>query len=154
MADSGSKVKKTPFVSAAIEKLRGVGMRITSPRIAILETLDQSDLPLNAYALQEAVTLTGKKVDVVSVYRTLKVLRELDLVHYVQSSDGYLACRLEGEHGSASEMIVCDTCGNVMELDIDPCAMTDLSEQLSSLGFKASRITIEVEGVCKSCDGQ
>lgn len=129
-------------------------MRITAPRIAILKTLDQSDQPLNAYSLQDAVTRTGKKVDVVSVYRTLKVLRELDLVHYVQSADGYLACRLEGEHGSASEMIVCDTCGDVIELDIDPCAMSDLNEQLTTLGFKFSRITIEVEGICKKCDSQ
>ena len=84
------------FERHALDYLREVGLRITTPRIAVIRALSRSDAALNAYEVHAAILASGRKVDVVSVYRILALLRDIGLVHQLALVDGYAACRYHG----------------------------------------------------------
>jgi len=142
------------FVALGRTQLKEAGMRITGPRIQILEALAATNRPLNAYALHAQIKAAGGAVDVVSVYRTLSVLSELGLVHFIPSADGFLPCTGVCEHDNQTEHLVCDDCGSVTEISIPACTTKDLEEQLQESGFQAREVRIEVLGTCNKCQAK
>lgn len=139
------------FEIQAQQSLTKAGLRLTNPRKAVIAALSNAQRPLNAYAIHRQIVGEGGTVDVVSVYRTLEVLNELGLVHFVPASDGFLPCHLGCDHGTGIEHLVCDTCGSVEEVELPDCATGDIRDQLKSHGFVSRRVTVQVEGTCKQC---
>ena len=86
------------FETRAIEALKAKGYRITSARISVLRTLEESAEPLSAQRIFDKMQLANIRIDVVSVYRVLSVLASVHLVHHVGVVDGYVACRMADEH--------------------------------------------------------
>jgi len=132
-------------------RLQNHGLRLTKPRSLILEALISTEKPISAYRLQDEMTANGMKVHIVSVYRTLAVLQELGIIHYIPSQQGYLLCTESCESDRQTEHLVCDTCGLVTEIPMPSCATNDLLEQAQSHGFRMSKIRVEVEGTCNNC---
>lgn len=139
------------FEDSALARLRESGLRVTMARIQVIRTLASAARPLSPYAIHEAITSGGGRIDVVSVYRILSSLAELDLVHHISAVDGYLACELHGHHDREIEHLICRECGSVQELDLPGCAKSDLTEQLTQAGFAADSIKVEVLGLCPAC---
>ena len=139
------------YVDQAQQNLLEAGLRLTSPRRRVIAALARSTKPVNAYAIHRQIVAEGGSVDVVSVYRTLQILLELGLVHFVPASDGFLPCHLGCDHGTGTEHLVCESCGSVEEVPIPDCAVSDLTAQLRSHGFESRRMTVQVEGTCQNC---
>ncbi|HRF58603.1 MAG TPA: Fur family transcriptional regulator [Fimbriimonadaceae bacterium] len=139
------------FEERAIHRLRAEGFRITMPRVQVIRTLAQSNEALSAYGIHERILANGGRIDVVSVYRILATLNEVGLIHHIGVVDGYLACRLGGEHVHQTEHLVCSDCGNVQEVEVPAAALSAAEAQISQMGFDPSVIKIEVVGRCNQC---
>src|SRR5258707_13888563 len=84
--------------------LKERGVRLTRQRQILLELIDQTGQHLDAESLFEMAKQRDPKINRVTVYRTLKMLKagglvdELDLMHY-GGGQHYYETRLQQEHG-------------------------------------------------------
>lgn len=134
----------------AEERLRAAGKYLTKQRGLILEILEDSDEHLDA----EAIYLQGKPQDptlsLSTVYRTLNLFKELDLVE-----QRYFARDHQREHFEAKSTpehyhFTCVRCGQIIEFETDLIAQirADLGSELDA---QITHACICFEGVCADC---
>ncbi|MBI2855064.1 MAG: transcriptional repressor [Chloroflexi bacterium] len=137
------------FVKSALKVLRSAGHRITRPRRLVLEALGSREAPMSPYDLQKLLQEGDEHLDVVTIYRVLELLQELNLVHKVLSVGGYVRCRLEDGNGCHG-YLVCRSCGRLQEFsDESLCRKED--ELAARLGFHAEHHLSEFSGLCAGC---
>lgn len=131
--------------------LRKHGIRLTRQRELLFEIINNSHDHLNADQLYELAKKRDPKINRVTVYRTLKLLKteglidELDLMHF-DGEQHYYETRLKQEHAH----IVCLRCGSVQEFFGEP--LQRLREQIESgFGFQILVNRTEVGGYCADC---
>ncbi len=130
-------------------------MRVTRPRVDVVEALDSCPKAVSAYGLHSLVIERGGRIDVVSVYRILSVLKELGLVHYVGSLDGFLACRLPHEHDSHTMHLVCGSCHRVVEVPLSLSVTGEAVKGSEAKGFHHGKVHMEVlADSCEECSLQ
>jgi len=142
------------FESIALSAMRKANLRVTMPRIQVIRILAKADRPLSPYAIHEAILAEGGRIDVVSVYRILAAMQELDLVHHIGSVDGYQACGMDGHAEGETEHLICTSCGRVTEAHVPYATSEALQGQLKELNFVAEAIKVEVLGQCGTCTTQ
>lgn len=133
------------------EPLRQHGIRLTRQRELIFGLIHHSHAHLNADQIYERAKKEDPKINRVTVYRTLKVLKEqglvdeLDLMHF-EGEQHYYETRLKREHAH----IVCMRCGSVVEYFGEP--LRQMREQIESqFGFQVSVARSEIGGYCADC---
>ncbi len=140
-------------MSAAPSKdsLKQRGIRLTRQRQLLLDLIDQSGAHLDAESLYQMAQKKDPKLNRVTVYRTLKLLKEgglvdeLDLMHY-GGDQHYYETRTKQEHAH----IVCLRCGKVEEYFGEP--LHRLRRQVeSTLGFQILVARTEIGGYCSHC---
>lgn len=131
--------------------LKKRGIRLTRQRLVLLKLIDQSGQHLDAEQLYERAKRIDPKINRVTVYRTLKLLKEgqlvdeLDLMHY-EGDQHYYETRMKQEHAH----IVCLRCGKVEEFYGEP--LNRLRRQIEShFGFQILVARTEVGGYCSHC---
>jgi len=131
--------------------LRLRGIRLTRQRLILLELLDGSGRHLDAESLYELAKEKDPKLNRVTVYRTLKLLKEgglideLDLMHWA-GDQHYYETRLKQEHAH----IVCLRCGKVEEFFGE--SLQSLKRQVeTNLGFRIASARTEMGGYCPDC---
>ena len=98
------------------QTLRNRGIRLTRQRQLLLDLIEASGEHLDAEALYNLAHQRDPKLNRVTVYRTLKLLKEgglvdeLDLMHFV-GDQHYYETRRKQEHAH----IICLRCGRVEE---------------------------------------
>lgn len=123
---------------------------LTKNQALVMGALSQSDSPLSAYTILDQLRDDGFRAPL-QVYRALDKLVEFGLVHRLESLNAFVACRHPGcdAHQTIAFMI-CETCGQVNEI-----SDTSLAERLKQLASKASfalkKSTVELRGICSSC---
>lgn len=134
--------------------MRAHGIRLTRQRELLFEIIHNAHRHLNADQLFELAKKRDPKINRVTVYRTLKVLKqeglidELDLLHF-EGEQHYYETRLKREHAH----VVCLKCGTVKEFFGEP--IQALREQVeASLGFKIQVARTEIGGLCADCQGE
>lgn len=137
--------------STADSPLRMHGIRLTKQRQLLFDLINNARDHLNADQLYELAKKTHPKINRVTVYRTLKLLKqqglidELDLMHF-EGEQHYYETRLKQEHAH----IVCLRCGSVQEFFGAP--LRQLNEQVASdFGFHILVTRTEVGGYCADC---
>lgn len=139
----------------AIDSLRGSlkdrGVRLTRQRQILLELIDQSGQHLDAEKLFQMAKEKDPKLNRVTVYRTLKLLKagglvdELDLMHY-GGDQHYYETRTKQEHAH----VICLRCGRVEEFFGEP--LQRLRKQIEChFGFEILLARTEVGGYCSHC---
>ena len=131
--------------------LQDHGVRMTRQRRLLFELIDGSGEHLNAEALYQLAKQRHAKINRVTVYRTLKLLKqeglvdELDLLHH-EGDQHYYETRLKREHAH----VVCLRCGRVEEFFGEP--LKRLKQQIEShFGFQIVIARTEVGGYCADC---
>ena len=131
--------------------LREKGVRLTRQRKLLLDLIDSSGLHLDADTLFQMAHAKDPKLNRVTVYRTLKLLKEsglvdeLDLAHF-EGEKHYYETRLKQEHAH----IICLRCGRVEELFGEQ--LQALRRQVQSqFGFEIVFARTEVGGYCSHC---
>ncbi|GJL65493.1 MAG: transcriptional repressor [Nitrospirales bacterium] len=132
------------------EDLRAAGHRLTRTRRAVLEVLERTKYPLSASELYERLTKNKVAIDLVTVYRTLSVLRELGVVAQIELHKEGQA-RFEIRHGREHHHhIRCQTCGKIADLLLCPLKkLTAFIEKETQ--FVVNEHTLEFSGLCPKC---
>src|SRR5256714_2466255 len=131
--------------------LRDKGVRLTRQRQILLELIDKSGQHLDAENLYQMAKEKDPKLNRVTVYRTLKLLKEgglvdeLDLMHY-GGGQHYYDTRTKQEHAH----VICLRCGRVEEFFGEP--LQRLRRQIEAhFGFQIVLARTEVGGYCSHC---
>lgn len=138
-------------LAATKDTLKQRGIRLTRQRQLLLELIDQSGKHLDAESLYQMAHERDPKLNRVTVYRTLKLLKEgglvdeLDLMHY-DGDQHYYETRRKQEHAH----IVCLRCGKVEEFFGD--VLQRLRRQIeATFGFQIVIARSEIGGYCAHC---
>ena len=133
--------------AAAIEALRRKGYKATPQRIAICRfALHSRDHP-TAQKIYDEVKKVHPTVSLATIYKTLKVLEELDLIQELNFPqrqarfDSYMKPHLN---------LVCLRCGNIR--DLDDLTTREILEKVAAVAeFAATGQRLDIYGVCQKC---
>lgn len=137
------------MIKNLIAGLRAEGHRLTRPRKAILAVLEKSKYPLSAADVHARLKREQVAVDLVTVYRTLAVLKKLGLIAQVELGEGQF--RYEARQGREHHHhIRCRGCGRIADLMLCPL------KKLTALVERETRFTVEEHsleffGWCPKC---
>ncbi|MGH2585649.1 MAG: Fur family transcriptional regulator [Dehalococcoidia bacterium] len=135
---------RRPSLAGVVQRLEDKGYRVTSPRLKVLaEIADAGD---QFTAEEVAARLRG--VGRATVFRTLKLLVEMDVLCRVLSNDGTL--RYRWSYAGHHHHLVCAECGAVEDFTV--CDVTDLLRELTQIRhFTVEGHWLEVYGRCGNC---
>lgn len=131
------------------KSLRKKGLRLTSQRKTILSALHGLNRLATAEEILRCVQKDAPSVDISTVYRTLELLREFQVVTCVQGYDGQQRYEL-AHHGPPHVHMVCRSCGKVFEV-----AVSSLEPFIACArqyhGFEVDVNMLSVGGLCREC---
>jgi Fur family ferric uptake transcriptional regulator len=128
--------------------LRDHDHRLTTPRRVVWEVLHSTDHHLSAAEIASAARRIDPGINASSVYRTLALFAELDLVRESQLGDG--PSTWEPDHDDHVIHLHCNSCGTTSHHDARGVAAlhTEISEGTE---FMPLGIDIRVFGICPAC---
>jgi Fe2+ or Zn2+ uptake regulation protein len=128
--------------------LRASGYRLTSPRRAVVETLANSQRALNAAEIYDLAREQYPSLGLVSVYRTLEKLEELELIQRVHHPDGCQAF-IAGFTGH-QHLLICQKCGRTEFFEGDD--LEPLFERVAAnSGYQIREHWLQLFGLCAAC---
>ena len=127
------------------ERLEDTGYRLTAPRRAVLDAISGINRPFTIEELNERLPNIGRA----TVFRTIKLLQELEIVCRVPLEDG--GVRYErSRSGAHHHHLICSPCGSVTEF-IDPALDAAIEQNAASAGFAIEGHSVELYGRCAPC---
>ena len=129
--------------------LRREGYRLTPQRHAVLKALAASSDFLTPEAIRGKACIHSPAIGLITVYRTLGLLSDLNLVCRLHAPDGcrgYMMRRPTEHH----HHVVCSSCSKVV--DFKGCGLSDLEQKLlDETGFDINGHLLEFYGLCPEC---
>ncbi|WP_413285717.1 zinc uptake transcriptional repressor Zur [Vibrio sp. MA40-2] len=126
------------------------GVRFTPQRKRVFELICTNQSASSAYDLLEQLKESEPQAKPPTIYRALDFLLEQGFIHKVESNNSFISCCSCGENKHYSQLLICDNCGNVVELQ-DDNLLTLLTGNAEKHGFKITNHVIETHGVCNTC---
>ncbi|HWZ66162.1 MAG TPA: Fur family transcriptional regulator [Patescibacteria group bacterium] len=121
------------------------GLRVTTPRKAVFETLKKAATPLS----QVEIAKINPTIDKVSVYRSIDIFLKLGIVTSV--AHGWKQrYELAAPYSPHHHHLLCTACGHVEELQSERLEkiINILADQQK---FKVTGHTFEITGLCSKC---
>jgi len=133
-------------LSEARARIRNAQMRITKPRIAIIESMMHHEGPISIERIHQDV---GASVcDLVTVYRCLSAFENLGLVRRTYLHNG--TCLYELTVGNPHHYhIVCKSCGKTERVDY--FSVEGMERMLQDRGYTEVSHVVGFFGVCPAC---
>jgi Fur family ferric uptake transcriptional regulator len=132
-----------------LRELRDRGFRMTPQREMVLSAMHQMDGLVTAEDVHRRVQQVSTSVDISTVYRTLDLLQQLDLVASLDTHEGQRVYELRTGHGHHAHL-VCRSCGAVIGVEMAP--FDSLAQTLyRRLGFRIDRDNLSLSGRCSRC---
>jgi Fur family ferric uptake transcriptional regulator len=125
------------------------GLKNTRERETILRELEVRKGHFNAEELYSVLNRKGTKVSRPTIYRTLKLLEKYHLIDRLdikQNCFYYESIFQKKDHGH----MICERCGKIVDFSSESLN-TLKSEMGKDKNFKLDNISIQVFGLCKSC---
>lgn len=137
-------------VESALEearrRIRQAGMRITQPRLAIIESLHAHEGPVSIERIHQEV---GADVcDIVTVYRCLAAFEQLGLVRRSYLHNGTCLYELTLS-ASRHYHIACKACGITERVEYFP--VEGVERRLMERGYAQISHVVEFFGICPQC---
>jgi Fur family ferric uptake transcriptional regulator len=131
-------------IELVIERLELRGHRVTSSRRRVLDAV----LSQTGHFTVDDILRSTRKVGRATVFRTMKILQDLNIVCRVLLDDGTLHYRLStGRH---HHHLVCTNCGRVE--DFSNCDVNALVRDLqTATQYEIEGHWLEVYGRCQAC---
>lgn len=125
------------------------GLKATRQRQLIARAFFATNTHISAEALYRRVSGRDPRIGLVTVYRTLKLLKEAGLAHERQFGEG----RALFEHASSErhhDHMICTDCGKITEFE--NCKIEALQEQVARrFAFTLQYHKLELYGLCRDC---
>ena len=131
------------------QELRDAGLKVTLPRVKILQILESSATKhLSAEDVYKALIMANEDVGLATVYRVLTQLESAGLVKRHQFEGGHSVFEMTAvDH---HDHIVCNHCGAVEEF-FDEVIENQQEMIAAKLGFKITDHSMYLYGICKNC---
>jgi Fur family ferric uptake transcriptional regulator len=134
----------------AERELEREGYRVSGPRSAVVETLDDLGCSVTAKEIADRLRDRGQDVGVASIYRTLELLDKLRLTRRVDAGEGVARYEPLGPGGEHHHHIVCDSCGEVATFE--DTALEKAIERLASrVDYAIDAHDVTLRGECPTC---
>lgn len=131
------------------QRIRAAGLRVTAPRIAVLEVLGSRRDHFTADRVHDEVTDRLGKVSLQAVYDVLAALTESGLVRRIETP-GHPA-RFEDRVGDNHHHFVCRSCGDTVDIDCATGSAPCLDPASLPHGFSVDEAEVTYWGVCSAC---
>lgn len=126
------------------------GLSLTPARAGVVAILAQTQGPMGAYAIIEALAKReNKPIAPPTVYRALDFLLEHGFLHRVESRNAFARCAHFG-HAHACVLFTCETCGRSAEIE-DEGVGAAVERAARTAGFTPKTRIVEVAGLCDAC---
>ena len=124
-------------------------LKMTPQRRLILDTFIKHDDHLSSEELYARVKRRDKSIGQATVYRTLKLLNESELIEPLDFADG--VTRYEMRYGTSHhDHLICERCGKNIEIFDE--TIEDRQEEIAQEhGFILQRHKMYLYGVCPKC---
>jgi len=137
------------------EKLKSREYKLTSRREHILRVLlENKDKHLSAEEVYNLVKIKAPDVGLATVYRTLELFCEFDIIHSMDFGDGRKRYEFgDGEaEGHHHHHLICLRCGVILEVEED--LLEDLETRVKrDMDFEVHNHQLKIFGHCKNCKG-
>lgn len=132
------------------DELRAHGFRLTPQREVVLRALHElPERTTTAEALHERARRRDPGLDLVTVYRTLEVLAEIDFVKCIETGRKERLWEFLGAE-SPHPHLLCRSCGRLYGVDEEELA--SLRQYLrEQYGFDADLGQVTIPGLCPEC---
>jgi len=133
--------------ASAIKALRSKGYKATPQRIAICRIALNSRAHPSVQKVYDEVKKIHTTVSLATVYKTLEVLRDLDLVQEINLPKGQ--ARFDS-YMNPHINLICLKCGTIT--DLDDMVIEEITRKVNaSTKFKTTGQRIDVYGICQKC---
>ena len=131
------------------KQLKKVGLKITLPRLKVLQILEQSETRhLSAEDIYRALIDMGEEVSLATVYRVLTQFEAASLVYRHNFEGGHSVFELsEGEH---HDHLICVKCRKVLEF-VDEVIEARQAMIAKREAFKMTSHALTIYGWCEAC---
>jgi len=130
-------------------ELRKAGLKVTLPRVKILDILEASDTRHHsAEDVYKALLETGEDIGLATVYRVLTQFEAAGLVtrHHFEGGQSVFELN-EGHH---HDHILCVKCGRVDEF-VDEVIEKRQKAIAAELGYEMTDHSLYMYGICNAC---
>lgn len=137
------------------ELLKKNGLKVTTQRILILEALrSRPNKHLTAEEIYECVKQDNPEIGLATVYRTIQVLSELNLIDKLNLDDGCVRYEIgnidKKKQTHHHHHLICLECGKVDSFEGD--LLENLEESINeSMGFQVVDHEVKLFGYCREC---
>ena len=114
----------------------------------VLNIIKTNTKPLTAYEILSKVQKV-KKIQPMSVYRSLKNLQTQGKIHKSNQNKSFLLCK-EGDHDHNPVLVIYKDCGKTEELEVNTFSKL-LSNLKTKANFQFQNFQMEVSSTCKGC---
>lgn len=137
--------------------LKEKGLKVTHQRLLVLQVLaEHQDQHMTAEDIYELVKEDYPEIGLATIYRTVQLLLEMQLVDRIQLNDGCVRYEIgdlldeqEGHHHHHHHLI-CTECGKVLAFRND--LLEDLEAHIETrTGFQVLDHELKFYGICKEC---
>jgi len=132
--------------------LKKAGLKVTLPRMKILELLEASTVRhQSAEDVYRALLDEGEEIGLATVYRVLTQFETAGLVerHHFESGQAVFELSEKGHH----DHIVCVSCGKVEEF-YDEMIESRQREVASDKGYEVTEHSLTLYGKCPDCQNK
>ncbi len=127
------------------------GHLITSQRQLILSQIQKSGGHISAKELYQRASSKNKSISLATVYRTLRLFKELGLIE--ERRLGKVYCYYEIKESPEHQHLVCTCCRNVIEFDSD-LVRRIVKRVQRDYDFNVTKTELYIEGYCKKCQDE
>lgn len=132
--------------------LKKAGLKITIPRVKILQILENAQLHhLSAEDVYRILLESGDDIGLATVYRVLTQFEEAGLVVRHHFAEGHSVFELD--YGTHHDHLVCVKCGRVEEF-VDSVIEERQQYVASQAGYTITDHSLNIYGICKKCQGR
>jgi len=133
----------------ARELLRSEGLRITEPRIAVLQVLLNAARPLTQEQIAE--TLGPDAPNKVTIYRVLEALLEADIAHkaFLQDRTWHFEPAHRCTQHQCHPHFSCTRCGRT-----DCLTQMNMPLAPGLAGYRIEHQRVQLEGLCPKCNAR
>lgn len=134
-------------VTGLAEQLTEAGYKVTGPRLAVLKAATAQQGAFSVQELEQWLVGRGDSPGIASIFRTVRLLCDLNLLQRIHGLDECHRYSLGKGHG---HHVVCTSCGAMERFD--NCGVQGLVQQLEQrTGFRISAHLVEMFGLCPRC---
>lgn len=135
--------------------LKKKGLKVTNQRMLVLETMaGRPGEHLTAEEIYDLVRVQYPEIGLATVYRTIQVLLDLNIIDKINFDDGFtryeLAMQEDDDSKHHHHHAICKSCGKVYAFEDD---LLDTLEKAieESMGFTVVDHEVKLYGYCRDC---